>query len=150
MLLMPIQIHSKIFYKSSNMKKVFLGGTCNHSTWRDDLIPKLKIQYFNPVVKDWTPECQKEELRQRVLCDFVLYVITPKMTGVYSIAEAVDDSVKRPAGTIFCFLEEDGDDTFSEHQIKSLRQVGKMISQNGGTWCNSIFDVENLLNSKVK
>ena len=67
--------------------KVFLGGTCNESTWRDELIKKLKIDYFNPVVDDWTEECYKEELRQREICDYCLYVITPKMTGVYSIAE---------------------------------------------------------------
>lgn len=37
--------------------KIFLGGTCNESTWRDRVIKKLKIDYFNPVVEDWTPEC---------------------------------------------------------------------------------------------
>jgi len=35
------------------MKRVFLGGTCNNSKWRDVLIPRLKIDYFNPVVDDW-------------------------------------------------------------------------------------------------
>ena len=35
------------------MKKVFLGGTTNDSNWRDLLIKKIKIDYFNPVVKDW-------------------------------------------------------------------------------------------------
>ena len=38
------------------MKKVFLGGTCNESLWRDKLIKKLEIDYFNPIVKDWTPK----------------------------------------------------------------------------------------------
>jgi hypothetical protein len=38
---------------------VFLGGTCNNSKWRDILIPKLKVSYFNPVVENWTPECQE-------------------------------------------------------------------------------------------
>lgn len=80
--------------------RVFLGGTCNGSTWRDALIPKLRIDYFNPVVEDWTPECQAEEVRQRQECDFVLYTITKEMKGVYSIAEVVDDSNKRPARTV--------------------------------------------------
>ena len=62
--------------------KVFLGGTCNESTWRDDLIKKLEIDYFNPVVEDWTEECMAEEIRQRESCDYCLYVITPRMTGV--------------------------------------------------------------------
>ena len=89
------------------MKKVFLGGTCNESTWRDKLIKMLEIDYFNPVVDDWTEECYQEELRQREICDYCLYVITPRMTGVYSIAEVVDDSNKRPEKTIFCLLEYD-------------------------------------------
>jgi len=128
------------------MKKVFLGGTCNSSTWRDRLIKKLKIDYFNPVVDDWTPEAQEEEIRQRESCDFCLYVLTPKMTGVYSIAEAVDDSNKRPEKTVFAFLPEDDDEKFTEHQLKSLKQVGKMISDNGGSWCHDLDTAAIFLN----
>lgn len=46
------------------MNRVFLGGTCADTTWRSELIPLLedkKIEYFNPVVEDWTPECQQIE-----------------------------------------------------------------------------------------
>ncbi len=49
--------------------KVFLGGTCNKTTWREELIPLLTIDYFNPVVKDWTPECQEIEKQQKELCN---------------------------------------------------------------------------------
>ena len=45
--------------------KVFLGGTCAKSKWRDNIIPQLKCEYFNPVVDDWTPECQKIEEREK-------------------------------------------------------------------------------------
>ena len=89
------------------MKKVFLGGTCNESNWRNELIPMLSINYFNPIVDDWTEECYQEELRQRRLCGYNLYVITPRMTGVYSIAEVIDDSNKRPERTVFCVLDKD-------------------------------------------
>jgi hypothetical protein len=112
--------------------KVFLGGTCNESTWRDILIPYLKIDYFNPVVKDWTPECQEEEIRQRNNCDILLYTITPKMTGVYSIAEVVDDSNKRPEKTVFVVLLKDSYEMFDVSQAKSLSSVDKMIVKNGG------------------
>jgi hypothetical protein len=87
------------------MIKVFLGGTCNGSLWREKLTLQLKVNYFNPVVPDWTPECMEKEIQERKNCDYCLYVITPKMTGVYSIAEVVDDSNKRPSKTIFCFLD---------------------------------------------
>lgn len=126
---------------SRKAPRVFLGGTCNESTWREELIPLLKeanIDFFNPVVPDWNEQAYQTELRERETCDYVLYVITPKMTGVYSIAEAVDDSNKRPKKTIFCFLGEDVDGdvqlTFDKGQTKSLTAVGKMVQQNGALW----------------
>jgi len=130
--------------------KVFLGGTCNNSTWRDKLISLLKIDYFNPVVDDWTPECQDEEIRQRELCDYCLYTITPKMTGVYSIAEVVDDSNKRPEKTILCVLDEDDENIFSESQIKSLKQVKEMVKNNGANVFDSLEDIASFLNKTNK
>jgi hypothetical protein len=135
-----------------DLKVVFLGGTCNETTWRDRLIKLLKIDYFNPVVEDWTPECMAEELRQRETCDFCLYVITPKMTGVYSIAEVVDDSNKRPEKTIFAVLKQDTMNgkhiEFNEFQLRSLNQVGKMVERNGGKFFSSLVDIADFLNKQ--
>lgn len=134
---------------SHNMKrtKVFLGGTCNNSTWRDELIPLLYlVDYFNPVVEDWTPECQQEELKQRKLCDYVLYTITPEMMGVYSIAEAIDDSNKRPAKTLFCLLAKANNKEFSISELKSLKAVNNMILRNGGTTFDNLNSVADYLN----
>lgn len=126
--------------------KVFLGGTCNDSAWRQIVINGIKMDYFNPVVDDWTPKCQEEEILQRNLCDFVLYVITPKMTGVYSIAEAIDDSNKRPKSTIFAYLIFDEGQRFDEGQQRSLRAVGNLIQQNGGIFCEGLYQCIEFLN----
>lgn len=128
--------------------KIFLGGTCNGSTWRDELIPNLTIPYFNPVVPDWTPEAQKQEFIERETCPFLLYTITPKMTGVYSIAEVIDDSNKRPHRTLFCVLPEDDGATFSTAQIKSLEAVKTMVIANKGRAFGSLSDVANYVNTK--
>lgn len=130
------------------MKKVFLGGTTNNSDWRDKLIPKLKIDFFNPVVKDWKPEDQEKELQERKTSDFVLYVITPKMEGAYSVAEVVDDSNKRPEKTIFAYLTEDEGKEWSKHQIKSLDMIGRMVTENGGKWFKSLEEIADYLNFK--
>lgn len=135
------------------MKTVFLGGTCNNSTWRDQLIPLLKINYFNPVVANWTKECQEREILSRSTSDYVLYVITPKMTGFYSIAEVVDDSNKRPEKTFFCVLDTDLDNNghpiyFLTHQMKSFNQIKKMVIENGGTVIDgSIESISDTLNN---
>jgi hypothetical protein len=129
--------------------KVFLGGTCNESNWRSDLIEKLKLDYFNPVVDDWTPECQVEELRQRQTCDICLYVITPKMTGVYSIAEVVDDSNKRPTKTVLRILDTDGGKSFPESQKRSLKAVAKLVKSNGCKVFDALDSLAAYLNSKI-
>jgi hypothetical protein len=114
------------------MKKVFLGGTCNGSKWRDKIIPMLLSDYFNPVVDDWTEECMRREIQERETCDYCLYTITPLMTGVYSVAEVIDDSNKRPEKTILVLLDQDEDTRFDDSQWKSLVQVAKMVTDNGG------------------
>lgn len=132
------------------MKTLFLGGTCNNSTWREKLIPlldKTKIDYFDPVVKDWTPECQQKELVARENSDYVLYVITPKMTGVYSIAEAVQDSNIRPEKTIFCVLVEDDGEIFTVPQAKSLGATMKLIKSNGATVLYTLEEIAQFVNS---
>ena len=129
--------------------KVFLGGTCNNSTWRDELIKMLSpnVEYFNPVVDDWTPECQEEEIRQRATCDVVLYVVTPAMKSVYSIAEVVDDSNKRPTKTVFAMLHHDGQLHFGPGQWKSLAAVAKMVIANGALAFRHLESVANHLNA---
>jgi hypothetical protein len=131
-------------------KKVFLGGTCGDSNWRNVLIPMLEIEYFNPVVEDWTEECMAEEIEQRKTCDFVLYVISPFMQGVYSIAEVVDDSNKRPEKTVFCVLKNErvgmNFSTFTDGEMKSLDAVKKMVKENKATVCESLEEIAKYLN----
>ena len=135
--------------------RVFLGGTCNNSKWREIIQPKLEIEYFNPVVDDWTEDDYQNELKERENCDFCLYVITPKMTGVYSIAEVIDDSNKRPEKTIFCFVKDDfvkddGKISFEPDQIKSLDKVGVMVQENGGQYLKSLYEVVKYLNDSIR
>jgi len=129
---------------------VFLGGTCAGSNWRNRLIGMLDKSYFNPVVDDWTPECQAEEIRQREISNYCLYVLTPNLEGFFSIAEVIDDSNKRPEKTIFCVLEQDvknGEGTaFNKKQMKSLNAVGEMVVRNGGHWLKSLQEVAQFLN----
>ena len=126
--------------------KVFLGGTINGSLWRDEVIGKITMDYFNPVVDEWSEQDVLNEEREKEICDWLLFVITPLMAGVYSIAEAVDASNKCPEKTIFCVLDEDGGSTWSECQVKSLNQVKKMIRGNGAVVLDDLDDVIRFLN----
>lgn len=135
--------------------RIFLGGTCASSDWRAELISKLNkdIEYFNPVVKDWTPECMKIEEQEKIKCDVHLYVITPQMKGVYSIAELINDVHDINIKTYFCVLQNidvDGEAlSFGTHEMKSLGAVAKMVLQHGGHVIKSLnmIDVAKIFNS---
>ncbi|MFW5895370.1 MAG: nucleoside 2-deoxyribosyltransferase domain-containing protein, partial [archaeon] len=104
----------------------FLGGTCNKSTWRKTAISKLKTGYFNPVVEEWDEQARIREETEKMISNFLLFVITPEIKGVYSIAEAVNYAIKDPKRTIFCVH---GD--FSHDMKRSLETTKKTISDNG-------------------
>jgi len=124
------------------MMRVFLGGTCNESKWRtvaSERLTRLGIDFFNPVVDDWNDAAREREITERETCDFCLYVITPLMTGVYSIAEAVDDSNKRPSQTVFVRMRQDGHERFDDGQWRSLGAVCDLVKRNGAQAFDSMI-----------
>ncbi len=129
--------------------KVFLGGTVNGSTWREYVKPRLKIDYFDPVVKEWNDEAYQRELFERKHCDFCLYVITAKMTGYYSIAEVIDDSFKRPDRTIFCYLPDDEGIKFDDYGEVDIQILGTQAIQNGGICLRDLDEIVDFLNSAL-
>ncbi|MDO5814600.1 MAG: nucleoside 2-deoxyribosyltransferase domain-containing protein [Methanobrevibacter sp.] len=128
--------------------KVFLGGTINGSRWRDELIAKLKIDYFNPVVDDWDENAQLIEEREKESSDFLLFVLTPLMKCVFSVAEVVDASNKTPEKTIFCVLDSDGGLSWDEDQIKAFDAVSRMVESNGALVFDSLDEIAEYLNDK--
>jgi len=109
--------------------KIFLGGTCNGTHWRGLLISMIQVDYFNPVVEDWTPECQAQEEDQKIYrCNVHLYVITCDMIGTFSIAEAIESAMTKGKQTIFHVIPEG----FGKAQLKSLSAVADMVIKHGG------------------
>lgn len=132
---------------------VFLGGTCADSTWRDELEQKLdheRISTFNPVVPDWTPECQVEEDMHRENDDICIYTITPEGEGFYSFVEVTDDSNKRPDRTVLCVLEEANGKKFDGHNLKCVLKTMKLVAKNGVTVVDSLDKLANHLNEYAK
>ena len=130
--------------------KVFLGGTCASSTWREELIPMLddsKVETFNPVVPNWTPECQADEDMHRETDDICLYVLTPEGQGFYSFVEVTDDSNKRPEKTVLCVLMEANGQKFEGHMAKCVLKTMKLVAQNGATVVDNLQDLAQHLNN---
>ena len=130
--------------------KVFLGGTCASSTWREELVGLLdtdKIEVFNPVVPNWTKACRLVEDFHREHDDICLYVITPEGEGFYSFVEVVDDSNKRPKKTVLCVLEHANGKSFEGHIKKCVLKTMKLVTENGVVTFDNLIDLAAYLNS---
>ncbi|VVC92487.1 unnamed protein product [Leptidea sinapis] len=72
--------------------EVFLGGSCNPTTWRSDIaIPmlnKMGITYFNPQVDDWSTELLEVEHRAKAEARALLFVLASETRAVAACVEA--------------------------------------------------------------
>ena len=109
--------------------RIFLGGTCAESTWRERIENNVQVSMFNPVVEDWNKDCQAIEMDEKEnKCDVHLYVITSEMKGVFSIAEVIDSVHNKTKKTIFHVMPEG----FDKGQLKSLQAVVDLVKLRGG------------------
>jgi hypothetical protein len=127
---------------------VFLGGTCNESTWRNKLIEGLKMSYFNPVVQDWKEDDKEKENQIKDSADFNLFVFTPKHTGYFSFVEASLLAVKSSSRTILCVLQDDDGVAFEEDLSRSIKAICEELAKEGIKVFDNLDDVRSFLNGK--
>lgn len=119
--------------KENVINKVFLGGTCNSSIWRDTFLKLVnnRVGCFNPVVEHWTEEAKQIEDVAKREARFKVYCLTPKQKGPYAIAELIDDSNKNSNTTLAIFLSTDEDQEWDQKTWKSYQALIQLVRSNG-------------------
>lgn len=107
---------------------IFLGGTCAGPDYRKLLIPLLTVEYFNPVVENWTEADAVKENEAKLEASANVFVITPAAIGSYSIAELTELAITSDKPLYVMFMEVEGF-TWNEHQVKSNTQIKKLLSK---------------------
>lgn len=73
-------------------KPVFLGGSCNPTTWRGDIvIPMFKdrhIDFYNPQVDEWTEALVQAEAKAKEQAQLLFFVLDNQTRALASIMEA--------------------------------------------------------------
>ena len=73
---------------------VFLGGSCNPTTWRTDTaIPMMdtaNVGYYNPQVENWYPELAAIEGKQKENSTVLLFIIDNTTRALASILESTE------------------------------------------------------------
>lgn len=80
--------------QSKHQHEIFLGGSCNPTTWRqDEAIPLLKnlgITFYNPQVAQWCHELIEQEHEAKQNASVLFYVIDNRTRNVVGIIEAAN------------------------------------------------------------
>ncbi|CAF3389877.1 unnamed protein product [Rotaria sp. Silwood1] len=81
----------QLFKQQQNQHEVFLGGSCNPTTWRyEQAIPYFQlrsISYYNPQVANWTPDLVEIEHNAKESAEILFFVIDHDTRSLGSIAE---------------------------------------------------------------
>ncbi|KAJ8917164.1 hypothetical protein NQ315_012656 [Exocentrus adspersus] len=82
---------TKVNNKCPNKCDVFLGGSCNPTTWRTDTaIPELQkhgISFYNPQVSIWAPELVAQEHDAKQAASVLLFVIDSQTRSTVGMIE---------------------------------------------------------------
>ncbi|XP_037300226.1 uncharacterized protein LOC115445777 isoform X2 [Manduca sexta] len=117
--------------------EVFLGGSCNPTTWRSDIaIPMLKkmgITYFNPQVEDWSTELIEVEHRAKAAARALLFVLDSETRAVAASVEAANLAaaprdlllVLRP----YTRHQTIGNETISDHEYVELSRARATLQE---------------------
>ena len=114
---------------------VFLGGSCNPTTWRKDVaIPifeKLNVGYYNPQVDDWSPELIEKEADAKKKAKILLFVIDGMTRALTSILEAIAAICSgRRVVLVVNMVEKDakfGDTPVTAHELEYLNDARKYL-----------------------
>lgn len=82
----------KLGGRDGNKLQIFLGGSCNPTTWRQNVaIPFLEangLSYYNPQVDNWTPEVVNLERYAKQSAQILLFVIDKQTRSTTSLIES--------------------------------------------------------------
>lgn len=111
--------------------QVFLGGSCNPTTWRkNSAIPVLEangVSFYNPQVEDWHEGLVQLEADAKAESEILLFVIDKDTRAIASILEATEYTV---AGReVFLVVDNMGDgvevdgEQITGRQLKDLNRA---------------------------
>jgi hypothetical protein len=120
---------------------VFLGGSCNPTTWRRDIaIPHFKVQgitFYNPQQSNWVPEMIELEHQAKQTSQILFFVVNDKTRNVVSMIEVSYLAGKKRK--LICVL---GKYPETNHQINSepLSKTEWLDLQGGLTVVNDLVE----------
>eukprot|EP00049_Salpingoeca_infusionum_P008818 m.145334 g.145334 ORF g.145334 m.145334 type:complete len:353 (-) comp14140_c0_seq5:503-1561(-) len=99
--------------QNSGTIDVFLGGSCNPTTWRKDLaLPRFELAgltYYNPQVDDWTPDLVDIEAEAKRVATVLLFCIDGQTRAISSLVEVAAMAAAGRVASVSIDMVKEGD-----------------------------------------
>lgn len=118
--------------------EVFLGGSCNPTTWRADVaIPTLKklgITFYNPQVSEWTPDLLELEHRAKEKAKVLFFVMDPQTrsaAGAIEVANIAGRNSKHLVLVLLPYAQQQKilNETLTLDEYKDLSRNQQLLKQ---------------------
>jgi hypothetical protein len=116
---------------------VGLFGTCGNSTWRKPFIERfqaLGVNYFNPQVDNWTPECADIEAQHLKRDSIILFPVTGETYGTGSLAETgfsiIQAITSTPSRWVIVMIDMEMDEALKADEVayKESMRARKLVT----------------------
>jgi len=132
--------------------KVFLGGSCNPTTWREDIaIPAFTqagVPFYNPQVDDWSPDLVEIEAQEKETAGCLLFVIDRETRAMASIVEAAE-YICLGRRVVLCIVDVEeessiGGEAIGKPELKDLNRMRAYLrdvaTRNGVSYTNQVSE----------
>jgi hypothetical protein len=142
---------------AENKSQVFLGGSCNPTTWRKDIaIPRLSavgIPFYNPQVDDWHPGLVDEEAKAKEEADVLLFIIDNETRSLASVVEAAEHIV-RGRNVVLSIVDAVPTGDIQDAELKDLNRMRSYLrdvaTRHAVPWTSSVPDAIDVVIRRVK
>ncbi|XP_062545068.1 uncharacterized protein LOC134211811 isoform X2 [Armigeres subalbatus] len=130
--------HSIANNEATSGPEVFLGGSCNPTTWRADVaIPTLKqlgITFYNPQVSEWTPDLLELEHRAKEKAKVLFFVMDPQTrsaAGAIEVANIAGRNSKHLVLVLLPYVQQQKilNETLTLDEYKDLSRNQQLLKQ---------------------
>ncbi|MBT4849348.1 hypothetical protein HON36_00675 [Candidatus Parcubacteria bacterium] len=127
--------------------QVFLGGSCNPTTWRQDtampMLTEAGVEHFNPQVEDWTPDCADLERVAKEESQVLLFVIDGQTRAIASILEVTEFVLKGRQVVLVVNDIDDGavitDQAVTGGELKDLNRARAYAREMASNYDNAVL-----------
>lgn len=128
--------------------QVFLGGSCNPTTWRRDiampLLERAGVTYYNPQVDEWSEELIAVETRAKASATLLLFVIDGLTRAIVSMNE-VTELICRGRQVVLVTQDiedgcEIGDERITGRELKDLNRGRSYLRELAGRSGVAVFE----------